>query len=290
MSQDIIDVVCGNELDESNEDVQETNVQEVERPEPESAQDSQEENEPNGDELPDETGADDADVADAETEDAVEEPIEEPEPDNSDDADGRKVPLAALQEERQKRRSAERQNTELSDKIDKLLDKLSSEPSPKAEVVESEDNDDDWMTVGKFKQMQEKSEAKAEAERQKQSAQVIQRKMAVSEEKALLEFTAEKCGESLDYASVAEAGQDNLSVIDRQAIIQSNDPGVEFYRRCIARTPELQARQNQVTAKRKAVTKQNEIPPPKKKPEPAELPDLDEIEKDPTGLVDMLYG
>jgi hypothetical protein len=60
-----------------------------------------------------------------------------------------------------------------------------------------------------------------------------------SREAALAEYTAEKCGEGLDFESVIAAGEMSLTEGDRLAIRQAKDPAAEKYRRCVMLSPEL---------------------------------------------------
>jgi hypothetical protein len=88
------------------------------------------------------------------------------------------------------------------------------------------------MTVGEFKRLmteQRKSDADAE----------FTVRQARSREAALSEYTAEKCGEGLDFESVIAAGEMSLTEGDRLAIRQAKDPAAEKYRRCVMLSPEL---------------------------------------------------
>jgi hypothetical protein len=55
----------------------------------------------------------------------------------------------------------------------------------------------------------------------------------------MTEFTAEKCGDGLDFNSVVSAGESNLTEGDLLAIRKAKDPAAEKYRRCIMLTDEL---------------------------------------------------
>ena len=101
---------------------------------------------------------------------------------------------------------------------------------------EGKAEDDKPMTVKQFqKMMAEERKANADADfalREKQST-----------EAALAEYTADKCGEGLDFESVIAEGVKNLTEGDILAIKKAKDPAVEKYRRCIMLTPELTQRQ-----------------------------------------------
>jgi len=96
----------------------------------------------------------------------------------------------------------------------------------------ADDGDDAPMTVGQFRKMlaedrQADSDARF-ASLEKESLSKVKSKM-----------TAETQGEGLDYDSVIEAGESNLTEGDKLAIRQSKNPAAEKYRRCIFNTPEL---------------------------------------------------
>ncbi len=94
-------------------------------------------------------------------------------------------------------------------------------------------DDDKPITVGEFRRlMSEQRERDADAE--------FTVRQAKSREAAVKEYTAEKCGEGLDFESVIAAGEMNLTEGDRLAIRQAKDPAAEKYRRCVMLNPELQ--------------------------------------------------
>ena len=131
--------------------------------------------------------------------------------------------LADKQAEVKKRQELER-------KVEELMSSAKEAPPSGT----NEGNDDDApMTVGQFRKMmveQRKSDADAEF-----TVREIR-----SRETALSEYTAEKCGEGLDFESVIAAGEMSLTEGDRLAIRQAKDPAAEKYRRCVMLNPELQ--------------------------------------------------
>ncbi len=130
--------------------------------------------------------------------------------------------LADKQAEVKKRQELERQVEELMS---------SAKEAPPSGTNEGND-DDAPMTVGQFRKMmveQRKSDADAE----------FTVRQARSREAALAEYTAEKCGEGLDFESVIAAGEMSLTEGDRLAIRQAKDPAAEKYRRCVMLSPEL---------------------------------------------------
>lgn len=131
--------------------------------------------------------------------------------------------LADKQAEVKKRQDAEKQIAELQGK----LSETKSEPAA-AETG----SDDRALTVAEFKQlMAEQRKADADSE--------FNIRQAASTQNALAEFTAEKCGDGLDFNSVVSAGQGNLTEGDLLAIRKAKDPAGEKYRRCIMLTDEL---------------------------------------------------
>ena len=134
--------------------------------------------------------------------------------------------LADKQAEVKKRQELERQLSESQAKQNQ-----DTAPTPGENGGNSPDNDRP-MTVGEFKRLMvehRKSDADAEfTVRQSRSREV-----------ALAEYTAEKCGEGLDFESVIAAGEMSLTEGDRLAIRQAKDPAAEKYRRCVMLSPEL---------------------------------------------------
>lgn len=135
--------------------------------------------------------------------------------------------LADKQAEVKKRQDLERQLSEVT-----ANQNQDANPAPRENGVVSGD-DERPMTVGEFRKLMAE-QRKIDAD----SAFVVRE--AKSREAALTEYTAEKCGEGLDFESVIAAGQMSLTEGDRQAIRQAKDPAAEKYRRCVMLSPELQ--------------------------------------------------
>jgi hypothetical protein len=122
---------------------------------------------------------------------------------------------------------------ELQRQVDELKAKDSQkETLPPGENGGSTDDENRPVTIAEFKKLmaeQRKTDAEADfALREKQST-----------EAAMKEYTAEKCGEGLDFESVVSAGGSNLTEGDLLAIRKSKDPAAEKYRRCVMLTDEL---------------------------------------------------
>jgi len=75
-------------------------------------------------------------------------------------------------------------------------------------------------------------------------------RQAESEQTAMAELTAEKCGDGLDFAAVVAAGEANLTEGDKLAIKAAKDPANEKYRRCLMLSPELSAKAEAVRTNR----------------------------------------
>jgi hypothetical protein len=128
--------------------------------------------------------------------------------------------LADKQAEVKKRQDAEKQIAELQGKL------TESKPAEEA------GGDDRALTVSEFKQlMAEQRKADADSE--------FNTRQAASTQNAMTEFTAEKCGDGLDFNSVVSAGESNLTEGDLLAIRKAKDPAAEKYRRCVMLTDEL---------------------------------------------------
>ena len=133
--------------------------------------------------------------------------------------------LADKQAEVKKRQELERQLAEVNQNQDTT--------PPPGENGGNGPDDDKPITVGEFRRlMSEQREADADAE--------FTVRQAKSREAAVKEYTAEKCGEGLDFESVIAAGEGSLTEGDRLAIRQAKDPAAEKYRRCVMLNPELQ--------------------------------------------------
>jgi len=128
--------------------------------------------------------------------------------------------LADKQAEVKKRQDAEKQIAELQGKL------TESKPAEEA------GGDDRALTVAEFKQlMAEQRKTDADSE--------FNTRQAASTQNAMTEFTAEKCGDGLDFQSVVSVGESNLTEGDLLAIRKAKDPATEKYRRCIMLTDEL---------------------------------------------------
>jgi hypothetical protein len=128
--------------------------------------------------------------------------------------------LADKQAEVKKRQDAEKQIAELQGKL------------TKSKPAEETGGDDRALTVSEFKQlMAEQKKADADSE--------FNIRQAASTQNAMAEFTADKCGDGLDFQSVVSVGESNLTEGDLLAIRKAKDPAAEKYRRCIMLTDEL---------------------------------------------------
>ena len=109
------------------------------------------------------------------------------------------------------------------------VETLTSRTSRENEETSEQDRP---LTVGQFQKLM--------AEQNKINAEnAFAQRNAESERKALMDLTAEKCGDGLDYASVVAAGEANLTEGDKLAIKSAKEPAAEKYRRCVMLTPEL---------------------------------------------------
>ena len=130
--------------------------------------------------------------------------------------------LADKQSEVKKRQQVEQQLAEA------MAQKKQTPPSGESEGS----SEDRPMTVGQFKKMM--------AEERKTNADAdFELRHARSREGALKEYTAEKCGQGLDFETVIAEGEISLTEGDRLAIRQAEDPAAEKYRRCVMLTPAL---------------------------------------------------
>ena len=132
--------------------------------------------------------------------------------------------LADKQSEVKKRQQVEQQLAEV------MAEKGQSKTPPSGESEGS--SEDRPMTVGQFKKMM--------AEERKTNADAdFELRHARSKEAAVKEYTAEKCGQGLDFETVIADGEISLTEGDRLAIRQAEDPAAEKYRRCVMLTPQL---------------------------------------------------
>ena len=133
--------------------------------------------------------------------------------------------LADKQAEVKKRQDAEKQIADLQSKVETLTSRSSR-------ANEETGEQDRPLTVGQFQKLM--------AEQTRTSEENSFRlRQAESEQAAMSELTAEKCGEGLDYASVIAAGEANLTEGDKLAIKSAKDPANEKYRRCVMLNAEL---------------------------------------------------
>lgn len=142
--------------------------------------------------------------------------------------------LADKQTEVRKRQEAEKLNADLKAQLDAL------KVAPKQEPVNDENRP---LTVAEFRKL-------LDQQRQSDQQNAFAARQAESERLALAEYTGEKCGDGLDFASVVALGEKNLTEGDRLAIQQAKDPAAEKYRRCIMLTPELAGKQESVKTSR----------------------------------------
>jgi hypothetical protein len=134
--------------------------------------------------------------------------------------------LADKQAEVKKRQELER-------KLSEMEAGMNQDNTPTAGDNAGKSPDDDRpMTVSEFRRLMAE-ERKADAD-----AAFAVRELQ-SREAAVKEYTAERCGEGLDYESVIAAGERSLTEGDRLAIRQAKDPAAEKYRRCVMLSPEL---------------------------------------------------
>jgi hypothetical protein len=176
--------------------------------------------------------------------------------------DTRMVPLSALHSERAKRRAEREQRLSLEQKIAELEARGSS---PEADVAQPLDDtqvsrleqleakqDGDYLTKAEVKEyldLQRQRERHADQEQQ-QEATAAKAEVTV---RAALElaaedpdYSAQARGDGLSFEQVRDTGYVNLSLADKQAVMAAGANAAEkLYELCIARTPELQALQNE---------------------------------------------
>lgn len=143
--------------------------------------------------------------------------------------------LADKQAEVRKRQEAEKRASELEGQLSQF--KAATPPATAA-------NDDSRpLTLAEFRRLMDE-----QRKTDQQNAQAA--RLAESEKLAAADYSSDKCGEGLDYASVITAGEKNLTEGDRLAIREAQNPAAEKYRRCILLTPDLAARQEAVRTAR----------------------------------------
>ena len=144
--------------------------------------------------------------------------------------------LADKQAEVKKRQDAEKQIADLQSKVETLTSRTSR-------ANEETSEQDRPLTVGQFQKLM--------AEQNRTSEENSFRlRQAESEQAAMGELTAEKCGDGLDFASVVATGEANLTEGDKLAIKAAKDPAAEKYRRCVMLSPELSAKAETVRTNR----------------------------------------
>src|SRR5210317_45250 len=118
--------------------------------------------------------------------------------------------LADKQAEVKKRQEAEKQIADLQGQLKTLTSRSSR-------VNEETSEQDRPLTIGQFQKLM--------AEQNRTSEENSFRlRQAESEQAAMAELTAEKCGDGLDFASVVAAGEANLTEGDKLAIRSAKDP------------------------------------------------------------------
>ena len=144
--------------------------------------------------------------------------------------------LADKQAEVKKRQDAEKQISDLQGQVETLTSRTSR-------ANEETSEQDKPLTIGQFQKLM--------AEQTRTSEENSFRlRQAESEQAAMSELTAEKCGDGLDFASVIAGGESNLTEGDKLAIHSAENPATEKYRRCVLLTPELTAKQRAVETAR----------------------------------------
>ena len=144
--------------------------------------------------------------------------------------------LADKQAEVKKRQDAEKQIADLQGKVETLTSRSSR-------VNEETGEQDRPLTVGQFQKLM--------AEQTRTSEENSFRlRQAESEQTAMAELTAEKCGDGLDFVAVVAAGEANLTEGDKLAIKSAKDPANEKYRRCVMLSSELSAKAEAVRTNR----------------------------------------
>jgi hypothetical protein len=152
--------------------------------------------------------------------------------------------LADKQAEVKKRQDAEKQIADLQTQVETLSSRSSRVNEETSEQDRPFDNAlDRPLTVGQFQKLM--------AEQNRTSEENSFRlRQAESEQTAMAELTAEKCGDGLDFVAVVAAGEANLTEGDTLAIKAAKDPAAEKYRRCVMLSPELSAKAEAVRTNR----------------------------------------
>ena len=166
----------------------------------------------------------------------------------------------------------------LKAKVDELAvvrEISASEPSP---------DDDDLMTAGQVRQLIEAKEREAFIEREKTQKSEMNERFFHSEKQAMLDITAGKYGEGLDFRSVTSLGMANLTEGDRLDVQRSSNPAQTIYDRAIERTPELKALQKKRDQAQFISKLQDGQPPGRSGGDNAYFPELDAGGDDPEML------
>lgn len=131
--------------------------------------------------------------------------------------------LRDLKGERSKRQ-------ELEQSVEALHEQLQQDAGKQTE--EEKIDDEDLLTVGQFRKLQEKEKKAKAAEEQKSQRTALDRKFLSSEEQARTEFTAEKMGSGLDFDTVLENGFKAMATKNPaywQVVVNSDNPAREAY-------------------------------------------------------------
>jgi hypothetical protein len=124
-----------------------------------------------------------------------------------------------------------------------LQGKVETLTSRTSRANEETSEQDRPLTVGQFQKLM--------AEQTRTSEENSFRlRQAKSEQAAMAELTADKCGDGLDFVSVVAVGEANLTEGDTLAIKAAKDPAAEKYRRCVMLSPELSVKAETVRTNR----------------------------------------
>lgn len=225
--------------------------------------DNQEDNEP-AEEVQEEPTADDEVTDDTEDGQEVEQETESIPNDDGKETKSDSVPVKTYIEMREERNA-------LRDRLAALENAKADNKEPEKEP-DTDDDGEELITASKARQIAEEAAARAteaaiNRTRQEQQAS----RLDASEELARAKFTAAECGEGLDYDSVVSTGKNSLTAEDRNAILQSSDPGAEIYKRCIDRSPALKRLASIESAAKVAKVQKPVIKQTKKTVEPPPL-------------------
>ena len=237
---------------------------------------------------------------------ATEKPVEEAgetkekepvsEEDQEPETEPRMVPLAALHEERDKRRALQEQ---LASQQQKQSEKpAESEPGQQQGLDPSDpdpslavDNDDyDLLLPSEQRDLSIKREAWKEREYTRQSQLIRQQQYNNMENEARQRMNAESMGQNLDYDSVIKTGNGWLTPEDKAAVTKSSDPAKQLYDLCLERCPYLSVVKAD-TSKNNSQEQSDEHKP--EIPNPADAPKLSKIfaEDDKLGsMADSFIG